>query len=135
MRAPTNIGVVFLFALFALCGCANPGADRALVFSRTEQDLGSVSLGQHLVTFEIQNSSTTPRRILGVGDGCRGTACFTSRHRDVVTVGAGETYHYAAELTTITSGPFESHMELYVEDSGLRTVILTVRGVVPEPKP
>lgn len=58
--------------------------------------------------------------------------CFSSKHREIVTVGAGETFEYRVKLTVRGPGPFESGIDIFLEDRGIRKVEIGVRGVCVE---
>ena len=43
---------------------------------------------------------------------------------------AGDTFEYRCELTLMRPGPFESVMDIHLEDNGIRTVRIRVSGTV-----
>lgn len=49
-----------------------------------------------------------------------------------MTVGAGETFEYRVKLTVRGPGPFESGIDIFLEDRGIRKVEIGVRGVCVE---
>ncbi|MCU0706636.1 MAG: hypothetical protein MUF18_21990 [Fimbriiglobus sp.] len=54
--------------------------------------------------------------------------CFRAKHREIITVGPGETFEYHVSLTVHRPGSFEAGIDLFLEENGIRTVELTVRG-------
>ena len=49
-----------------------------------------------------------------------------------MTVGAGETFEYRVKLTVHHPGPFESGIDIFLEDGGIRKVEIGVKGVCVE---
>jgi len=45
-----------------------------------------------------------------------------------VIIGPGETFSYKCVIHLVGPGPFESTIELYLEENGIRKVELVVRG-------
>jgi hypothetical protein len=133
LRAASALCVVAALGLLAWAAYSArqspPGPEPGFVVAPTEHDLGSVPLGDRVVTFTITNPAAGPRRILGAAGGCWGAVCFDSKHSTQIVIPAGETFTYECELSVGQARPFEAKIDLYLEDNGLRTVTLTVRGV------
>ncbi len=55
--------------------------------------------------------------------------CFSSKHHQIETIAAGETFRYRVELLIAGKGEFESGILLHLEDKVLRTIPVVVRGV------
>jgi hypothetical protein len=107
---------------------SSPPAD-ALVFESTAIDVGNVPLGSIPVEFKIQNAGTSPRRIIGRLEVCSSRVCIGSGQPLDATIAANSSYNLICELHVQSLGPFESSLDVYLDDFGLRTVTLTVRGV------
>ena len=60
--------------------------------------------------------------------------CFSSKHREQITVPAGGTFEYGVKLSVKEPGKFESGLRLWFEDNGIRSVDIGVRGVAVENK-
>jgi hypothetical protein len=101
----------------------------ALVFESTVIDVGNVPLGSTPVEFKIQNTGTSPRRIIGRLEVCSSRVCIGSGQPLDATIAANSSYNLICELHVQAVGPFESSLDVYLDDFGLRTVTLTVRGV------
>jgi len=113
---------------------ARPGPDPVCFVTPTEYELGTVPVGDRVVTFAITNPAGKPRQIVGLAEGCWASVCFSSKHPDQITIPAGETFHYECELSIKEAGPFSAQVEIYLEEDGLRTVPLTVRGTAVAPR-
>ncbi len=99
-----------------------------------ERDLGTVPLGKSEIVFPITNTSSQPRQILGVREGCRPAVCFLSKDfPGRITVGPGQTIPFTYTLDVRKPGPFEAGVLLFLEDNSIRELPLIVRGVGVEP--
>ena len=90
-------------------------------------ELGDVPLGARVVAFEITNPADRPRRIGGLNEGCSGNVCILSRHRGQITVNPGETFRYECDVKVSEPGPFELKIAVFLEDGGIRTVMIGAR--------
>jgi hypothetical protein len=46
---------------------------------------------------------------------------------------AGVTFNYECKLSVENPGPFEAQLNIHLEENGIRTVTITVRGVAVAP--
>lgn len=58
--------------------------------------------------------------------------CFGPKHSEVITIGPGETLLYVCVLHLYEPGPFESSMNLFLDEDGIRKIKLEVRGNILE---
>lgn len=56
------------------------------------------------------------------------------KHRTHVTIPPGQTIEYPCELTVLNPDPFAAGITLFLEDHGIRKVMLTVCGVGVAPE-
>ncbi|MBY0233194.1 MAG: hypothetical protein K2W96_28255 [Gemmataceae bacterium] len=92
-------------------------------------DLGELPIERAFtVTTRLRNTSRRPARILHLGSGCVPGCCFRPLDDAPVEVPPGGTASYSWEIALPEAGPFESQVPLFVDDGGLRTIMLTVRG-------
>lgn len=96
-------------------------------------EVGDVPLGDRVLTFEMTNPADRSRRIVGLNEGCQGNVCIRSRHHGQVTVGPGETFRYECDLKVREPGPFEMKIAVFLEDGGIRTVMIGTKGTGKEP--
>ena len=65
--------------------------------------------------------------------------CFSSKHREQVSVPAGATFEYHCELFLKTPGPFNGVIQIVLDDNGPRLVTVrvtgTVKGEIPDAPP
>lgn len=95
----------------------------------TEFDLELIPPGYHDLIVRITNPANVPRRIIGLAEGCGLNCCYFTKHGEIVTVGAGETFEYHVGLLVKGPGPFESGIAIFLEDRGIREVQISVKGV------
>ncbi|HXD86290.1 MAG TPA: hypothetical protein VN641_07340, partial [Urbifossiella sp.] len=60
---------------------------------------------------------------------CSTKVCLGSGQPLNATIAAHSSYSLRCELHVQVVGPFESSFDVYLDDAGLRTVTLTVRGI------
>jgi hypothetical protein len=96
----------------------------------TEYDSGEIPIGYRNVEFPIKNTGTKPRRLVGASaPSCGLTCCWVPMELpNPVVIGPGEAFVFRCRLEVKQVGPFEVPMTLYLEDAGLRTITLRVRG-------
>lgn len=99
--------------------------------SPTAFDL-TVPPGEHEVVLHVTNPADRSRRIVGLAEVCGLNCCFRAKHREVVTVGAGETFEYRVKMIVYHPGRFESAMDIFLEDGGIRKVEISMKGVCVE---
>lgn len=105
----------------------------AWVVTPTVAELGEVPVGERVVAFEMTNPADRPRRIVGLNEGCQGGVCLRSRHHEQITVPAGGTFRYECTVAVGEPGPFDLTIAVFLEDSGIRTVMLAARGTGRQP--
>jgi hypothetical protein len=117
-------------ALWRDAGAQENEPTGGLHIEEADIDLGEVPIRQdYSVTTRVHNPSHRPARILNVAQGCAEGFCFRSIDGpEPVLVSAGSTVEYSWLLSVPDVGPFEGQVPLYVDDGGLRTITLTVRG-------
>lgn len=105
-------------------------ATEQLVIDRPDRDLGEVEAGLHDIEFSVTNTGSDPRRIVGnVGEGCVPNCCFAPIDAaGTATIGPGETFVCRYRLDVKGTGRFDAPISLHLDDNGLRTVKLHVRG-------
>lgn len=105
------------------------GPPPALEVENTEQDLGEVPIQQdNVVRTSIVNSSDAPARVLCVAQACGSNCCFRPLNDEPIVVPPGDTVVFEWGISVPGPGPFEASAPLYVDDNGLRTILLKVRG-------
>jgi hypothetical protein len=75
------------------------------------------------------NSTSQPRRIIGVASCCGDNCCYDSRTVNPTVVPAHGQVDYACDLFISREGPFSADIRLYLDDGGLRRVTFVVEGV------
>lgn len=103
-------------------------ADQVWVVDDCDRDCGTLVVGEHVIEVEVHNRSNQSRRIIGLSQGCTETCCFSSYQSGPVTVPPGGSFTYSCELTVNVPGPFRVGMALFLEEHGIREVIVAVRG-------
>ena len=92
-------------------------------------------VGVRTITVSVTNPADRPRRVIGITEGCRpGGCCWKAVRAGQVSVAPGQTVPYELELTVGQPGPFETNVELYLEDKGIKAVSLTFRGTAVAPE-
>lgn len=104
------------------------GPEPPWVVSPEVADVGDVPVGDRVLTFEMTNPADRPRRIVGLNEGCQDTVCIRSRHHGQITVGPGETFRYECDLKVREPGPFDMRIAVFLEDGGIRTVMIGAKG-------
>lgn len=121
-----SLGAWAAYVAYQDSGAAAP--DPPFIVEPIELDLGAVPLGERTIEFAITNPARKSRRIIGLAEGCSPGLCFSSNHHTQIVVQPGDTFRYGCKLTTKRPGRFEAEIDVHLEDNGVRTVALTVRG-------
>ncbi len=130
LLAAAVLGAMAVYRFAATRASTSDAAER-LVVDPPERDLGEVPAGIRTVDFKITNTGTRDRRIVGMsGSACIPNCCFGPKEPfKNVPLPPGETFVYQCELDVKGTGPFEAPIKVYVDDNGLRTIEIKVRGV------
>ncbi|MFQ3650574.1 MAG: hypothetical protein SNJ75_09590 [Gemmataceae bacterium] len=98
-------------------------------------DYGSLPSGEAEVKVRIHNRSTTrTARIVHVGTGCKINCCYKPKAIDPVEIAPGQSLDYPY-IIMFGPGPFEATVPVFVDDGGLRTLSLEIRGTGIEVAP
>jgi hypothetical protein len=96
---------------------------------------GSLPSGDAEVKVRIHNRSTTrTARIIHVGTGCKINCCYKPKEIDPVEIAPGQSLDYPY-IIMFGPGPFEATVPVFVDDGGLRTLSLEIRGTGIEVAP
>ncbi|MBA4065817.1 MAG: hypothetical protein C0501_19280 [Isosphaera sp.] len=98
-----------------------------------EQDLGDHLVGQSEVVFRVTNPSDLPAEVVSVTEGCGRMCCLKPMTADRLSIPPGGSAEVKCELVVIGPEPFEFTGYLYLNDNGLRTVKIAVRGTGVRP--
>jgi len=102
----------------------------ALNVEQPEQILTGMAAGNtYDIAFQVVNRSGETRRIIGAEYGCGSGWGFRLKECCSVEVPPHGTVVVPFILDVRTPGPFEMSVPLYLDDDGLRVVVVTVKGV------
>ena len=111
-------------------GSDPPTPESSLTIREPISDLESHPHGQKFeLPIVVANNSSETWRILKLAPLCQGSCCIAAKLDDQVVVPPHSEVTYVVEVTPIRPGPFEVDTVLYIEDHGLRTLPVIVRGV------
>jgi hypothetical protein len=108
------------------------GPDDVLV-PNTDFRLEGVGPGEREVRVTIQNRSAKERRIVGATEACGNNCCVRPKYPGPMTIAPGGTGEFSILVLLSRSGTFEIHVELYLDDDGVRILPVTIAGTVLEP--
>jgi len=127
-----RVAVIAVVVAVALAGYfasqPEPRAEPAFAIT-AECDIASVPFGPGTVAFTVTNPANKPRRIIGCYAQCQAAGCMDAKSNEQITIAPGETIEYQCDYDVYKPGPFELKLDVFLEDNGIRTVTLTVRGV------
>jgi hypothetical protein len=89
--------------------------------------------GVHPLTVHIRNPANVPRRILGFKTGCTEIYCTGAGYAEPITVPAGGEFDFQFLVQVQAAGPIDGGIELYLEDNGVRQVLVTIKGTALGP--
>jgi hypothetical protein len=127
-----NLPAVFLllaFALLAAAGCDYfflqdaPGA--AIV--EPDRTFPTLAVGKNDVRFQLRNPTRHAVRVIGC-QGCCGNVSFTLKSEIPLDIPAGGTVDLECTLEAFQPGEFASQIHIYLDDLGVRELIMTVQG-------
>lgn len=106
-----------------------PESSPMLTVHEPDRDLGNLPVGVHEVRFKVENSSSLPLRILGSVPVCGLRSCFTPQIINQIAIPPHATIQLECQLEILSPGEFSCPCTLYLEDGGIRSVKLSVRGI------
>src|SRR4051812_2341412 len=122
-----NVSLLFVFmsilfvgaGVYSYCSAGGSGSSRdaALIVEWPSSDLGEQPLGHHVYQLRITNPNSTPRRVLGLSEGCRSNACFLSTHSGPITIPAGGVVNCSWDLDLTRPGDFDLPLILFLEEN------------------
>lgn len=107
----------------------HPSRGPSLVAECPVVDLGETQVGSHSITFQLRNLGETPCCIVGHADSCGTNSCLSAKNIATTVLPPGARTEVICEVAVGHPGAFNSHLTLYVNDGGLREIILEVNGI------
>lgn len=86
--------------------------------------------GRADVRFRITNTGRQPIRVLSMSGECSQCACLMPKRNEELVIAPGATAIWEGEVSAHHAGAIVSGATLFLDDGGLRSVRLTVRGTV-----
>jgi hypothetical protein len=134
-RVSEILAIVFILA--SVWFYMTPPPVRTLSIANDVFDLGEMPIGTTKeAVFLVRNGGDKPRKLFNLAPTCTLDCCFGPKLEIHVTIPANEEVDYVVEVKANRLGPFEVQTEIFLEDNGLRSVPITIRGQgVAAPKP
>lgn len=132
-----SLSLLVFFAFDYKANCCSEPERLGLVVRERELEMGEMSVGRHKIAFRIDNVSASPLRIIGNIPSCGLRACLSPIVDAQVSIPAKNSIDFECQVDIRSPGEFTCQCEIFLEDGGIRTVKLGVRGigVAPEGPP
>lgn len=130
-RWPSGAVILMVFSFVFLKAVGYFSANNVSLVVDNQRDLGAISLGTHIVDFEIFNSSTNKSKtLLNISYTCGKSGCISVEgwNDQSVTIPPGGKISLPCRVALFAPGPFEFGLPVFVEDGGLREISLVVKG-------
>jgi len=135
-RVSSVLSIVLTLAGIAACVAAlylyyYPPVERRVEVQEPERELAEVRTGEKLtLTFAIHNPTWHTARIVNLTETCGKNCCFrvVTQLKPFFDLPAGGVVTLDCSLETFEPGPFAGQMHIFLDDGGLREIVLKVHG-------
>ena len=94
-------------------------------------ELGTVRARERLaIEVRVINTSTHPACVLTRSPVCGPGGCFIPGLLKPLVIAPSSTAIYPLGFEPYGSGPFEASLRIYVDDDGMRSLTVTIRGII-----
>jgi len=117
--------------LYLSC-CSDVSEDSASpTVEDSEQDLGELPIGDHLISFRVVNRSAHTVQLYGFPNRCGDNCCYYSRKPARRKIMPGTADNLVGELVLSEAGPFEFQGSFFLSHRDrLRTIKVKISGIV-----
>jgi hypothetical protein len=134
-RVSSIFSILFTVAGIATCVAAlylyhYPPVERRVEVQEPERELTQVLAGEKLtLAFAIHNPTWHTARVVGLTECCGGkNCCFRAQRQPPFDLPAGGVATLDCLLETFEPGPFAGQIHIFLDDGGLREIVLKVHG-------
>jgi hypothetical protein len=133
-RVSSVLSILLTLAGIAACVAAlylyyYPPVERRVEIQEPERELAEVRTGEKLtLTFAIHNPTWHTASVVGLTECCGRNCRFRARRQPPFDLPAGAVATLDCLLETFEPGPFAGQMHIFLDDGGLREIVLKVHG-------
>jgi hypothetical protein len=89
--------------------------------------------GTHEFIVRIKNPADMTRRIVGYKTGCWESYCTYTDYTGTISVPGNGEFEFRCGLEVGRAGPINAGIEIYLEDNGIRSVLISFKGMAVGP--
>ena len=131
------VGALVSFALaIYLYFAPAPSVDPRLLVAQTDFEVADCKAGKETaIVIPVQNASRNPVRVLSIVPSCGQNACCgPKRSEESFDLPPGSS-NLECWVKASQSGPFSTRLTVYVDDDGVREILITLHGTAVASKP